>query len=99
MAARKDCARAREGPGVVLTSEHALRNCNDSVEFAGFYEAIDRGYYASQGLEMRLDRGGLNDDGTYIDPLQRVIEGTDDFGITTATNLIAAREKGPGKGQ
>lgn len=66
----------------------------DTIEFAGFYEAVDLGYYNNQGIEMRLDRGGLNDDGTYIDPIQRVIEGAADFGVTTASNLITARAKG-----
>lgn len=65
-----------------------------TVEFAGFYEAVDQGYYASQNIEMRLDNGGIDEKGEFIDPIQRVVEGKADFGIIGADSILAAREKG-----
>jgi NitT/TauT family transport system substrate-binding protein len=65
-----------------------------TVEFAGFYEAVDRGLYANQNIDLRLDSGGIDDQGEFIDPVQRVVEGKADFGIIGADSILAAREKG-----
>lgn len=66
----------------------------DTIEFSGFYEAQEHGYYAQENLEVRLDKGGFDAAGNYIDPVQRVVEGQADFGIFSADGLILARAKG-----
>ena len=65
-----------------------------TIEFAGFYEAVDRGYYAAENVEMRIDNGGFDDKGEFISPIQRVVEGKADFGIIGADSVLAARAKG-----
>jgi len=65
-----------------------------TIEFAGFYNAIDRGYYEEGGLDVVLKEGGIDDSGNYIDPLQRVIDGEADFGVFGADQLILARAEG-----
>jgi ABC-type nitrate/sulfonate/bicarbonate transport system substrate-binding protein len=65
-----------------------------TIEFVGFYEAIRQNYYADAGLEVRLDGGGFDADGNYIDPVKQVMEGKSDFGITGADVLLAARAQG-----
>jgi NitT/TauT family transport system substrate-binding protein len=61
---------------------------------AGFYEAIRHGYYAEENLEVRLDSGGFDEKGAYIDPVGRVAEGHDDFGIAGADVILVARAQG-----
>lgn len=65
-----------------------------TIEFAGFYSAVAHGYYEDEGLEVRLEGGGIDESGNYIDPLQRVLDGETDFGIFGADRLILARAEG-----
>ncbi len=65
-----------------------------TIEFAGFYAAEDQGLYADNGLEVRLDEGGFNDAGEYIDPIQKVVNGEADFGIASPDQVLLARAAG-----
>ncbi|HEY1014500.1 MAG TPA: ABC transporter substrate-binding protein [Herpetosiphonaceae bacterium] len=65
-----------------------------TIEFAGFYEAARRGYYREAGLEVRLDNGGFDAGGAYIDPVARVVAGQDDFGVAGADVILKARAEG-----
>jgi ABC-type nitrate/sulfonate/bicarbonate transport system substrate-binding protein len=65
-----------------------------TVEFAGFYEAVDKGFYAEQGLNVRLDAGGYDADGNYIFPLTPVLSGATDFGVAGGDVLLSARASG-----
>jgi ABC-type nitrate/sulfonate/bicarbonate transport system substrate-binding protein len=65
-----------------------------TIEFVGFYEAIRQGYYADAGLEVRLDGGGFDANGHYIDPVKQVVEGKSDFGVVGADVLLSARAQG-----
>ncbi len=65
-----------------------------TIEFAGFYSAVERGYYEDEGLEVRLEEGGIDESGNYIDPLQQVLNGETDFGVFGADQLILARGSG-----
>jgi ABC-type nitrate/sulfonate/bicarbonate transport system substrate-binding protein len=65
-----------------------------TIEFVGFYEAIRQGYYADANLDVRIDGGGFDDKGAYIDPVGRVVDGKSDFGIAGADVLLAARAQG-----
>ncbi len=65
-----------------------------TIEFAGFYEAVDHGFYTDQGLDVRLDSGGFDADGNYIFPLSPVLSGKADFGVAGGDVLLAARARG-----
>ena len=64
------------------------------VEFIAFYEADRQGYYADANLEVRLDAGGFDSNGAYIDPVQRVLNGEVDFGVAGADQILRARAQG-----
>lgn len=57
-------------------------NRTHGTVFAGYYQAIEQGYYQAQNLNVELIEGGLTDNG-YIDPTQALQDGTSDFAILT----------------
>lgn len=59
-----------------------------SVEYAGFYAAIDQGYYADENIDVTLTSGDPT-----IDVLNEVGSGNAQFGISTGDSLIIARAK------
>jgi len=59
------------------------------AQFAGFYLANKYGLYADSGLEVDIKPGGPD-----VSPVQMVVSGVNDFGITGADQIILAREKG-----
>jgi len=59
------------------------------VEYAGFYAAAEKGYYADENLEVMLNAGGPD-----INPLNEVHSGKSQFGIGQGDSLIVARETG-----
>ncbi|HOI59894.1 MAG TPA: ABC transporter substrate-binding protein [Candidatus Pacearchaeota archaeon] len=61
----------------------------DQAQFAGYYVADSKGYYKDNGLSVEINPGGPN-----ISPIQMVINGTDDFGITSGNQIILARDQG-----
>jgi NitT/TauT family transport system substrate-binding protein len=60
---------------------------------APFYTAVHDGYFAAEGLEANLLVGGFGEQG-YIDPIQEVVDGTVDFGMSSGPSLIEARANG-----
>lgn len=60
---------------------------------APFHEAAQHGGFAEQGLDATLAEGGFNDDG-FIDPIEEVVSGEFQFGLSDASNLIVARSQG-----
>ena len=65
-----------------------------SVEFAGLYAVNHRNFGGQAGINLRIDDGGFDDTGQYIDPVARVIGGQSDFGIAGADVLVRARSEG-----
>ena len=61
----------------------------DQAQFAGYYFANSRGLYLDKNLKVEIYPGGPD-----ISPVQMVITGVDNFGITGADQIILAREKG-----
>ncbi|MEO8394046.1 MAG: ABC transporter substrate-binding protein, partial [Chloroflexota bacterium] len=66
----------------------------DTIEFAGLYMAESQGYYADQGLNVELQKGGYDSQGNYIDPVQTVLDGQTSFGITGADVILTSRAEG-----
>lgn len=61
----------------------------NQAQFAGFYVANSKDLYDKEGIKINIHPGGPE-----ISPLQMVITGVDQFGITGADQLIIARSKG-----
>jgi NitT/TauT family transport system substrate-binding protein len=58
-------------------------------QFAGYYAAVQQGYYKNAGLDVTLKVGGPD-----ITPEQVVLGGQAEFGLDWLPNLFATREKG-----
>jgi len=61
----------------------------DQAQFAGYYAAVDQGYYKAQGLDVTLLPGGPN-----VTPEQVVAGGNAEFGLDWLPSLLATRESG-----
>jgi PAS domain S-box-containing protein len=53
-------------------------------QFAGYYAALEKGFYRDAGLEVAIREGGPN-----VDAIEDVIAGRADFGVGTSGALIA----------
>jgi NitT/TauT family transport system substrate-binding protein len=58
-------------------------------QFAGYYAALDQGYYAEEGLEVTILEGAVE-----IVPQQVVAAGEAEFGIAWVPKVLASREQG-----
>lgn len=68
-------------------------NWIDDVEWAGFYLADERGYFADAGIEHEL-RLVFDDAGDFLDPITEVAEGRAQFGVADMTTILTARAAG-----
>jgi NitT/TauT family transport system substrate-binding protein len=59
------------------------------AQFAGYYAAVDQGYYADEGLDVQILLGGPD-----IDPVRVVASDGAEFGTTWVPAMLAAREGG-----
>lgn len=76
------CAPARPAPDAVIVQLSWFH----TVEFAGFYTAVEKGFYAAENLAVSLLPGGPD-----ADPLKSVKDGTTQFGVTSGNDLVRAR--------
>lgn len=70
-------AWAQEAVVLQLKWHHAF-------QFAGYYAALEKGYYREAGLEVDIQAGAPG-----IDVVERVVSGEADFGIGTSSLLLA----------
>jgi NitT/TauT family transport system substrate-binding protein len=61
------------------------------AQFAGFYAAVDQGFYEDEGLDVTIRAGGPD-----IVPEQVVLGGQAEFGINWLDSLLATRDQGQG---
>jgi ABC-type nitrate/sulfonate/bicarbonate transport system substrate-binding protein len=61
----------------------------DQAQFAGLYVANARGFFKAQKLSVTIEPGGPD-----VSPVLLVASGSDDFGVSPATDIIQARSKG-----
>jgi NitT/TauT family transport system substrate-binding protein len=66
----------------------------DTMEFAGFYVAKEKGYYKDQNLDVTLLSGGVDAAGNYTSPIDKVASGEADFGVIGGDLLLTARAEG-----
>src|SRR5919106_203746 len=59
------------------------------AQFAGYYAAVDQGFYEDEGLDVTIRAGGPD-----IVPEQVVLGGQAEFGINWLDNLLATRDQG-----
>lgn len=59
------------------------------AQFAGYYAALEQGFYAEEGLDVSIAPGGPD-----IVPEQVVASGQAEFGIDWLASLLATREQG-----
>jgi NitT/TauT family transport system substrate-binding protein len=59
------------------------------AQFAGYYAAVDQGFYEDEGLDVTIRPGGPD-----IVPEQVVAGGQAEFGINWLDSLLATRDKG-----
>lgn len=76
------CAPAKPAPDAITVQLSWFH----TVEFAGFYAAVEKGFYADENLSVSLLPGGPD-----VDPLRVVQAGTAQLGVTSGDNLVRAR--------
>jgi NitT/TauT family transport system substrate-binding protein len=59
------------------------------AQFAGYYVALDKGWYQEEGINLTIVPGGPD-----ITPVDRVAAGTSHFGTTLLADLAVAVQKG-----
>ena len=59
------------------------------AQFAGYYVALDKGWYAEEGIDLTINPGGPD-----LVPLDLVAAGTHDFGTVLLADLIVAVQGG-----
>lgn len=61
----------------------------NQAQFAGFYVAKTNGYYKDSGLDVSIQPGGPD-----FPAIQMVAGGNEQFGVTSADQILVARSKG-----
>ncbi|WP_424767675.1 ABC transporter substrate-binding protein [Paenibacillus sp. sgz302251] len=59
------------------------------AQFAGFYTAVEKGFYKEAGLDVEIRPGGAD-----FPSVQMVASGSEQFGVTGADQILLGREKG-----
>ena len=59
------------------------------AQFAGYYAAVDQGFYAAQGLDLQILIGG-----PQVNNVQVVASGGADLGVAWLPNMLRSREGG-----
>jgi len=61
---------------------------NHQFQFAGFYAAEAQGFYEDEGIEVDIEHGAYNESGKALNPVEEVVFGRADFGITRSDLLL-----------
>jgi NitT/TauT family transport system substrate-binding protein len=80
---------AVRGAGVPITRVRLQLKWVPQAQFAGYYLAQARGYYAAEGLDVTILPGGPD-----VTPEDVVAAGDADFGIDWLSSLLTEREQG-----
>lgn len=86
--ARAESSQAREALRPVVLQLRWV----PQFQFAGYYAALWQGYYADEGLDVRI-RPALDSRGEILQPTEEVARGRADFGVG-ATDILTARDGG-----
>ena len=58
-----------------------------AFQFAGYYAAVDKGYYRDAGLDVELREAQPG-----VDPVKNVVDGKSDYGVGNSRLLLARKE-------
>lgn len=83
------CSLGPSKPASTLESVSLQLQWVPQSQFAGYYVALDKGWYRDEGLDMTIRPGGPN-----VVTFDAVVAGTADFGTAFLADLIADVEKG-----
>jgi NitT/TauT family transport system substrate-binding protein len=78
-----------EEPAGELTPVRLQLQWVTQSQFAGYYAALDQGYYEDEGLDVTILEGAVE-----IVPQQVVAAGEAEFGIAWVPKMLASREQG-----
>jgi NitT/TauT family transport system substrate-binding protein len=76
-------------PAQALTPVRLQLQWVTQSQFAGYYAALDQGFYADEGLDVRILEGAVD-----IVPQQVVAAGGAEFGIAWVPKVLASRAEG-----
>lgn len=82
-------ASSGSSAGGALTKVRLQLQWVAQAQFAGYYAAIDQGYYRDQGLDVQVLLGGPD-----INPMQVVASDGAELGTTWVPKMLASREGG-----
>ena len=79
------CTLAQAGePAQALETVSLQLKWSHAFQFAGYYAALEQGYYREAGLDVRLLEAGPG-----LDPLESVLSGQAQYGVGTSSLLLA----------
>ncbi|MBN2886662.1 MAG: ABC transporter substrate-binding protein, partial [Chromatiaceae bacterium] len=79
------CTLAQAGePAQALETVSLQLKWSHAFQFAGYYAALEQGYYREAGLNVRLLEAGPG-----LDPLESVLSGAAQYGVGTSSLLLA----------
>ena len=82
-------AEAAAAPAAELIPVRLQLQWVTQSQFAGYYAALDQGYYKEEGLDVKILEGAVE-----IVPQQVVAAGEAEFGIAWVPKVLASREQG-----
>lgn len=71
-----------------LTEVSLQLQWHHQFQFAGYYAAAEKGYYAEEGLRVEIRAGGYDAEGRAVRPVEEVVFERADFGSTRADLLL-----------
>lgn len=83
------CASTVAPPPTALTPVTLQLQWVTQAQFAGYYVAFDKGWYAEEGIALTINPGGPD-----IVPIDRVAAGLSDFATTLLADLTVAVDAG-----
>jgi ABC-type nitrate/sulfonate/bicarbonate transport system substrate-binding protein len=78
----------RVTPGLALEQVSLQLKWKHQFQFAGYYAAIEKGFYRDNGLDVSVREGGPD-----IDAGLEVAKGAADFGVCTSSVLVNSAER------
>ena len=70
-------------PALALDQVNLRLKFLHQVQFAGYYAAVEKGYYRDLGLEVNIVEGRIGDE-----PLKNVLSGVSQFGIASSSIIL-----------
>src|SRR4051794_36119084 len=83
------CSATPAGSGATKTAVRLQLQWFPQAQFAGYYAALDKGYYSDEGLDVTILPGAVD-----IVPATVVAGGKAEFGISWVPRMLAPRESG-----